>query len=515
MDLIHEADNLHTPERMSDGPRDNNSKPNTTELDADLVVHSPIGLLDNTVQSAEVIREPAKTPASQGDPATEALKFLESTMLDGVSRLRFWAGAFWCWESGKYTEQATNEVQASLTRHLNERYTFVKTTHTANLLAQVKALSLLPSTHQPPYWIGHAGKDLMAWRPEDILIAENGIVHLPSLTTGQPNYMADATPALFATSALDYAFDIGASCPTRWLGFLAQLWPDDPDSIATLQEWFGYLLTPDTRLQKMLLLIGPKRSGKGTIARIMQAVIGEGNVCGPTLSSLATNFGLWPLLGNTAAIISDARLSGRSDQAVITERLLSISGEDAQTIDRKNLKPVTTKLQTRFTIISNEIPRLNDSSGAFAARFVVLRLSESFYGREDTKLTEILLEERSGILLWAIEGWRRLRDRGHFLQPQSGADVREVMDDLSSPMLAFIRECCVIGDSNIVRVSELYAAWQEWCRASGRDTTTTEQTFGRDLLAAVPRLRKTQPRDGYSRYRAYQGIGLRPSSQYL
>ena len=106
------------------------------------------------------------------------------------------------------------------------------------------------------------------------------------------------------------------------------------------------------------------RSGKGTIARIIAEILGKLNVVGPTLSSLGTNFGLWPLINKQLAIISDARLGKRSDLAQIVERLLSISGEDRQTIDRKNLSPITTTLPTRFLILTNELPRLNDASGA-------------------------------------------------------------------------------------------------------------------------------------------------------
>ena len=40
----------------------------------------------------------------------------------------------------------------------------------------------------------------------------------------------------------------------------------------------GYLLTSDTRLQKILILVGPKRSGKGTIARVIRGLIGDENV---------------------------------------------------------------------------------------------------------------------------------------------------------------------------------------------------------------------------------------------
>src|SRR5690606_6286310 len=128
------------------------------------------------------------------------------------------------------------------------------------------------------------------------------------------------------------------------------------------------------------------------------------------------------LLNKRLAVISDARLSGRTDQAIVTERLLSITGEDAITVDRKHLAPVTAKLSVRFLILTNELPRLNDSSGALANRFLILPLRNSFLGREDTGLTSRLLEELPGILLWAIEGLRRLYERGHFLQPASGEE---------------------------------------------------------------------------------------------
>src|SRR5262249_54965993 len=153
------------------------------------------------------------------------------------------------------------------------------------------------------------------------------------------------TRNLFNHNVLDYSFDAQAPPPERWLRFLREVWPDDPESITTLQDWFGYCLLPDTSRQKILFLYGPTRTGKGTIARVLREMIGPANVCGPTLASLGTPFGLWPLLNKSVAIISDARISGSNkDQDTIVERLLSISGEDALTIDRKYLDLVTTKL---------------------------------------------------------------------------------------------------------------------------------------------------------------------------
>lgn len=40
----------------------------------------------------------------------------------------------------------------------------------------------------------------------------------------------------------------------------------------SLQEMFGYLLSGDTSAQKMFMLVGPKRGGKGTIGRVLHSV---------------------------------------------------------------------------------------------------------------------------------------------------------------------------------------------------------------------------------------------------
>jgi putative DNA primase/helicase len=161
-------------------------------------------------------------------------------------------------------------------------------------------------------------------------------------------------------------------------------------------------------------------------------------------------------------------------------------------------------------IVSNELPRLNDASGALVSRLIALQMSQSFYGQEDHGLTDKLLVERPGILLWAIEGWRRLRDRGHFVQPDSALELLGDLSELSSPIGAFVRERCMVGPGYRAAVDDLYAAWKEWCEDKGWKQPTTEQVFGRDLLAAVPTLRRVRPRtgDGGERQRAYDGIGL-------
>lgn len=363
-------------------------------------------------------------------------------------------------------------------------------------LDTIRSYVHLPASTVSPSWLGDG-----AGRPPalEILPCRTQNLHIP---TGR---ILAPTPALFTINALDFDYDPDPEPPERWIKFLEQLFGDDLESVELLQEWMGYCLTSDTSQQKMLLLVGPRRSGKGTIGRILTRLVGAANVVGPTTSSLAGNFGLQPLIEKSLAIVSDARFGGENVGTVV-ERLLCISGEDTLTIDRKFLGSVSMKLATRFMFLTNELPRLNDASTALAGRFLVLRLTNSFYGNEDVTLTDQLVSELPGILLWAIEGWKRLKKRGHFVQPKSAEEAIRDLEDLASPVSAFVRERCVIGPGHRTWLDDLYKAWQAWCEQDGRTIVTHKQTFGRDLTAAVPGILR---RRGTGMASFYEGIGLR------
>lgn len=217
---------------------------------------------------------------------------------------------------------------------------------------------------------------------------------------------------------------------------------------------------------------------------------------------------MWPIIGKTAAIIGDARLSGRTDQAIITERLLSLSGGDSLTIDRKNREPVTVRPFCRIMILSNELPRLSDASGALASRFIITRTRKSFLGEEDLGLESRLLSELPGILWWAIEGWKQLQAQGRFTVPASSAAAVAELDELASPVIAFVRERCTIAPGHRIDSQDLYAGWVDWCGKQGREHPGNAATFGRDLFAAFPSLEKTRPRIGGIRTWVYEGVSL-------
>jgi len=425
--------------------------------------------------------------------ADESRSLITSAVKREFDRLN--AAAVAKWERGD--RESPRPTAISVTRSL-----------VGNVEQAVASLCLLRGVEQPAWLCPQP-----PFPATEALAARNGIANLPALLAGRSDCIYPKTPAFFNPAALDFDIMPNAPPPVEWLRFLNQLWPSDPQSIEALQEWLGLLLTPDTRRHKILLLVGPPRSGKGTIARVLRSLVGPGNYAGPTLSSLAQNFGLSPLLGKTVAVVSDARLSGRTDTSIVVERLLAISGEDAVTIDRKHRDALTEKLSVRFVLVTNELPKLSDVSGALASRFIIVRLTNTWLGREDPTLTDRLLGELPGILLWACKGWERQHERGSLLQPDSGRELVAAMDELASPTKAFIREVCTIEPGRQVVIADLYDRWRAWCTVKGRAWSGDELAFGRDIHAAVPHVRRVRVRLGGQRVNAYDGIGLtdRPS----
>lgn len=354
----------------------------------------------------------------------------------------------------------------------------------------------LPASTVNPTWLKEGG-DLPP--PIELLVCRSNTLHIPTGNILKP------TPNLFTTSALDFDYIADPEPPEHWTKFLEQLWGDDLESVELLQEWCGYCLTPDTSQHKMLLLCGPRRSGKGTIGRVLRRLIGVTNIVSPMTSSLAGMFGLQPLIGKSLATVSDARFKGEG-LSIVTERLLNISGEDSITIDIKHRPSVTMKLPTRFMFMTNELPRFSDASNALVGRMLPLQLQSSFYGKEDKGLLDRLLTELPGILQWSIEGWKRLHQRGRFLLPASSTRLVEELEELSSPVSTFVTEHCVVGVGNRVAVSALYQEWTTWCAANGHDFVTTAATFGRDLAAAFPSVIRRRGANGTNPF--YEGIRL-------
>lgn len=414
--------------------------------------------------------------------------------------LRQWRGDWYFWHAGRYSEITEARILSHVQNHMGG-----ETSEAPRIMkGLISVAGVLIDEARLGDWIHpEVGTD-----PIETVVCANGLLHIPTRA------LTPATPHYFSTMHPGVAYDRNAPAPERWLRFMHDLWESDEKSIGLLQEWMGYTLTPDTSQQKILMFLGPPRSGRGTILRVLQALIGEGNYCTPTLSSLGTRFGLQPIVGKLAALVTDARLdSNRTDVAQIVEKLLSLSGDDDQDVDRKNRDVVTMKLHARVVVVSNVMPQLKDESGAIATRMLPLQLSRSFLGREDHGLGDALMVELPGILNWALEGWDRLNARGHFDPPASSADAIAELHELGSSVAAWLEDRAEVDHALEPKASTTCAAaysdYQQWCQRSGHHGMPL-QAFGCAIKASTQcsRVRLSDA----ARTSVYAGLKLRPAT---
>jgi putative DNA primase/helicase len=294
-------------------------------------------------------------------------------------------------------------------------------------------------------------------RNDEVIAFQNSLLRIAG------RQQIECTPEYFNTNVLPFDYDPAVGVPVKWLEFLSQLWPDDPESIALLQEWFGYIVSGRNDLEKILALFGLPRTGKGTIAHVLRSLAGAYNCCGPSADSLCERFGLEPLIGKTLAIMDElAASNGKKFVSVIKD----ISGRGAPTVDRKNKLAWNGNLGVRFMLLANQRENLPDASGAIIDRMVVLETTISFKGKEDEGLREKLEAELPAILNWALDGLDRLNNNdGHFTVPKSTLGLIDEMHAASAPITEFFgdKEVFRFNSRGFVSRATAFHMWSEWC----------------------------------------------------
>jgi P4 family phage/plasmid primase-like protien len=347
--------------------------------------------------------------------------------------------------------------------------------------------------------------------PRECLAFKNCILDLnesfkPSATRGK--YLHSHSPNWFSLTCLPYDFDLTKTCP-NWLKFLEEVFCD-PEAIEAVQRWFGYLLLPDCRLHKMLYIIGPTRSGKGTMMRVMMGLFGRQAIASPKLNELVDQYAMHSLSGKTIAIIPDARLSRRADREAVTEKLLSLTANDPQDIQRKYLDTLSgVEMNLRFTLFSNKLPDLDDSTAAMAGRGIYLLMPNSFYEREDLGLSDRLEEELPGILNWAIIGRHKLRTDPVIRQPASSEHLVKHLRMTMAPVSQFFRECTSPNPVAGVLSSDVFEHWCQWASENAFVHRMSVTEFERKAIDSNPGLRTSVVRMGSSVERQFIGLELK------
>ena len=374
-------------------------------------------------------------------------------------------------------------------------------------LDAIKSIVHLPNhpNTKPPIWLEDYARSKPA--ASKLVSLRNGLFHL------EDSILIPHSLGFFTQNSLPFEYNQAAGCPT-WDGFLRSVWTDDQESIECLQEMFGYILSGDTRQQKFFNLIGPRRSGKGTINKVLVALLGQHNTVAPELGELCDTFGLQPWLGKLLASFTDARAPERNRSAVVSQ-LLRIVGGDTITVNRKNKEAWNGYLPTRLVIYSNEVLQLTENSNALTGRMVVLKMTKSFFNQEDTDLAHKLEQELSGIFNWAMEGLkRRLGRGGHFLQPTTGKEYLDLMAELGNPMGTFAEDALEFDPKSMVKKEDVFVCWKHWALKKSM-APGTEQAFKRRFLAATQEryVMSQQVQIGGERSQVYMGVKLNEKAQ--
>lgn len=426
---------------------------------------------------------------------------------NGMPTLQWWRDEFWTWEGRRYISISESELEARVLGWMDKRGFEAKPRQSAEVVKCLRSICRVDSSVEWPTFLDSS----QAADPKRIIAFNNGLLDTANL--GTELAMTVHSPVWFSPSVLPYDFDESATCP-NWLNFLASSL-GDKELIELLCRWFGYLLTWDTSQQKLLLLVGPPRAGKGVICRTIHRVVGEDACTSPVLSSLASDFGLWPLLDKQVAVLADAHLGRRADDMRVLETLKAIVGEDRLNVNRKHLSYLrNVKLGVRFGLSCNELPHFTDASGALAARMCIIPFSKSFVGREDQTLDVKLTAESPGIFNWALRGLYRLRNDGRFNEPSASQAILDNYKRLSSPVGTFLDECCSVEPGSRQHCNDVFAAWSEWADQNGHKPGSSA-TFGERLRTCHPEIVRRRGRENGDRPYFYDGVNLNDFGQDL
>jgi putative DNA primase/helicase len=378
-------------------------------------------------------------------------------------------------------------------------------------------------------FVGHIRQAQPApcWRPDPNFDVKDLVACTNVTVSTRDGNLMQNDPRLFIVWGVEYEFDPHAQCP-EFDKFLISIWGEEEqigedangDPImakqgepgtrqATLEEVFGYIMSGDKSRHKIVNFIGPAGSGKGTLGRLLGNLVGgDHNVASCTLQEIGELHGKESLIDKPLWISPDVKLPPKffeEKMPQVLQALLSISGDDRQSVPRKYLKAWHGTLPTNIVVLSNAPLIINDPSRAWIRRVLMFRFDRDFEGREDRELDEKLRRELPGILNRALAGRKRLTARGEFIQPYTSFTMLADLARISAPVMEFVSECDT-SDQARFAPEAVYNEFRRFCRRHGHKQMPRNLFCGQ-LYSARPGLElKQEPRP--SRVRLYHGLGL-------
>lgn len=490
-------------------------------------VQQPIATLEaafSQIQASEA--QPEIHFGADNDPHVLASKFLAEHQFENKCTLRYWREDWYQWTGKRYEIISFSDFKCNLTeslkRYADEAFAQQKQTGgekehpfkvTRNLVLDV--VNALAGKCKVPGSVAMGSMwDGNGWVKQDYLAMENGILDIQAHAAEKDQYIIPHTPNWFSTINLGYRFDPDCDCK-KWREFLHRNLEGhlSRDRINIVQEWAGYLLTPDTSQQKFLILEGEGANGKSVFLAAIEAIINPDNVSNLTLEAFGRQFQLTSTLGKLANIAPDCSELDRLAEG----SLKSFTSGDVMQFERKFKDSISDRPTARLMIATNNRPRFADKSDGIWRRMipmpwrVQIPVSERIYGMDTVEFWR-QSGELPGMLQWALLGLRRLRQQKRFTESEICNASRESYKVESNPAREFLIENFRIDTYGFVPTMEIYKKYSEWCQANGYKPLGN-RTFGREVGRIFPHAERTRRKIPCSgQVYGYLGISENPES---
>lgn len=361
------------------------------------------------------------------------------------------------------------------------------TPRVSDVATQISDLSLLPF-----------GTEMNSQR--NIMCVKNGMLNLDNYTL----YPHDQE--YFCSYMINTEYSPDAHCD-RWKQFLEETIQDE-HTIAVLQEFAGYILTPDISHEKALLLYGDGSDGKSTFVKVLQQLVGE-HACGSvSLENLEDQYYRATLHNKFLNVCTETEGS-----TFYSGMFKAIVSGDTIAAAHKNMKPFEFSPTIKMIYAFNRWPKVLDNTDAFYRRLLPVRFKKQFTEKtKDIDLYDKLLKELPGVLTWALEGLARLRRQRMFTE---SADMKNTMVQYmfeNNPVLGFVHDYCRIkpsyqGEEQYMTVSQkfLYAKYRGYCSKCGYRPCNLN-TFSREIKMIKKDIKVRKLGTDGKRYQVFTGI---------
>ncbi len=294
---------------------------------------------------------------------------------------------------------------------------------------------------------------------ELFIACHNGMLDLTD------NKLLPFSPDYRRRNKLAVPYNPEAKCPLFLEKLMAQSL--SAEDIAFLKQWTGLALLGKNLSQKIVILTGTAQGGKSTFVNVVVGVIGKNNVNSLRTEHLGEKFETGFYVGKTLLNGTDVPADFLTQKSATA--LKALTGGDAMTVELKNAREqseITGHFNVIITCNSRLVIRLEGDADAWRRRLAIIEYRKPKPQHIITSLSDIILkDEGPGVLNWALDGLKELRDNGWRLnltelQTQT---VDNTLLESDSPRI-FAKERLIESPDGTLTQDDCFQLYVEFCR---------------------------------------------------